>query len=580
MEPFEINSEFATLADDALVEYQTSVRAHIEAIVALGAEATDEQVTEAETLAGHLDEIAAEADTRSQAEETLASRRQALADRFSTDTPEDEPEPEPEPAPEPEGDQPQAELVDREPEPEAAPVAASSTAAATATKARSTVTAVASRTSRPAPPARAQRRPVTITASANTMYSVGDDLGDDLSMVTEAALDKMKAFTVPDGDGTTEDLHKYPLAKFALDFDEDLVSDKRGDDLEVLYRAKDETRLPDGSLVAAAGWCAPSETLYDLCSTESTDGIGSVPEIAVRRGGIKYTSGPDYSAIFGASGYFDFTEAQSIAGTGQSVNKPCMTVPCPTFTDTRLDSVGLCVKVEFLANEAYPELTQRFVSGALIAQQHKVWVKVLNKMLALATAKTWLAGAGSPDGSVAADTFDGLALYGAQLRQKYRLPLTTSLEVLVPVFLKEVIRSDISRRTGQPFQQVSDGDITGWFSARQMNVQFVYGLPAGTATGGVDLALADVTGPPAQDSDTWPTTFQALMYPAGTFVKGVADVVNLSAVYDAASLANNVYTGLFVEQGVLVAQLCPEAFKVTLPVCAAGRTGIADLSCA
>ena len=46
------------------------------------------------------------------------------------------------------------------------------------------------------------------------------------------------------------------------------------------------------------------------------------------------------------------------------------------------------------------------------------------------------------------------------------------------------------------------------------------------------------------------------MYPAGTWVKGTADVINLNAVYDAAELATNIYTALFFEQGILTAQLC------------------------
>lgn len=571
-------SNFNEFTDERLAEYADEVRAAFDAIVELPDDTppTEAQVTEAEGYAEHLEAIAAEQESRVQQATELASRREALRARFGQDP---DPEPEPEPDPQPD-DQPEAVDEDAEvPVAEVVPANAASAATST-TRARSTVATIASRSQRPAAPARQARRPVSIVAAANTEFNAGADLGEDLTMVNEAVLAKMLSFGAPNGDGEHEELHKYPIAKFGLDFPEDLTIQPTSSDLEVLYHAADEKRLEGESLVAAAGWCAPSEVLYDLCSTESTDGIGSVPEVAVNRGGIKYTSGPDFSAIYGAAAYFDFTEAQSIAGTGQSVNKPCATVPCPSFTDTRLDGVGLCIKVEFLANQAYPELTQRFISGALIAHQHKVWLKVLNKMLALATAKTWLAGAGSPDGSVSADTLDGLSLYAAQLRQKYKMPLSTSLEVLLPFWLLDVFKSDISRRTGQPFQVVTDEQVTAFFRARKMNPQFVYGLPAGTATGGTDLALADVTGPPAQDSDTWPTTFQALMYPAGTFVKGTADVVNLSAVYDAASLANNIYTGLFVEQGVLVAQLCPEAFKVTLPVCTAGLTGAANLTCA
>jgi len=571
----DITINLAELADDALEAHRIEVRDAFDALVAEKSP-TPEQLTEAEALADRLVEIEGEDTRRTEATEELVKRHEALRNRFA------DPDPEPETEPEPEV----AEVVE---EPEVAEVeiveepvaAANQTAANESIRARaSTVAVLAGKTSRPQAPAAQRSGPVKIIASANTEFNAGENLGNDLVKVNESVMAKVNGFGSPNGDGESENLQFYPIAKFALDFPEPLIQARANDDMAVLYAAADEHRLEGESLVAANGWCAPSETLYDLCSTESTDGIGSVPEINVTRGGIKFTSGPDFSSIYGASGYFDFTEAQSIAGTGQSVNKPCMTVTCPSFTDVRLDSVGLCVKVEFLQNAAYPELTQRFISGALIAQQHKVWLKVLNKMLAAATAKTWLAGAGSPDGSVLSDSLDALTLYSDQLRQKYKMSLSTTMEVLLPYWLPDVIKADISRRNGIPPQAITDEFITSLFRARKFNPQFVYGLPAGTATGGVDLALADVTGPPAQDSDTWPTVFTALMYPAGTFVKGTADVVNLSAVYDAASLANNIYTGLFVEQGVLVAQLCPEAFKVVIPVCAAGRVGVADLSCA
>lgn len=579
----DITINLAELSDEDLAAHQAEVREAFDALIAEEAP-TREQVDEARALGDRLDEITAIDGERQAAAEQLAADAEAQRARFA----------------EPEVADETAEVEAEEAAPEAAAAeTAEATAEGTATaveevavdtsaadesiRARaSTVAVLAGRTRRPAAPTTSQGRsgPVKIIASANTEFSAGSDLGSDLEKVNQSMLAKVLSFTAPNGDGKTEDLHKYPIAKFALDFPEELVQKQHTSDMEMLWLAGDEHRLPEESLTAAAGWCAPSETLYDLCSTESTDGIGSVPEMAITRGGIKFTSGPDFSSIYGAAGYFDFTEAQSIAGTGQSVSKPCATVTCPSFTDVRLDSVGLCIKVEFLANQAYPELTQRFISGALIAHQHKVWLKVLNKMLTAATAKTWLAGAGSPDGSVLSDSLDGLTLYKDHLLQKYKLPLSTSMELLLPYWLPDAIKADISRRNGLPVEATTTEFIASLYRARGFNPQFVYGLPAGTAAGGVDLALADVTGPPAQDSDTWPTVYTALMYPAGTFVKGTADVVNLSSVYDAASLANNIYTGLFVEQGVLVAQLCPEAFKVTLPVCAAGRVGVADLSCA
>ena len=102
------------------------------------------------------------------------------------------------------------------------------------------------------------------------------------------------------------------------------------DAMTVMDHAANETRLPGGSLVAAGGWCAPSEILYDLgCERESRDGLFSLPEIGVRRGGIKWTKGIDFSTIFNGSG-FTFTEADDIAGNygpgGTAGDKPCYRV--------------------------------------------------------------------------------------------------------------------------------------------------------------------------------------------------------------------------------------------------------------
>lgn len=69
------------------------------------------------------------------------------------------------------------------------------------------------------------------------------------------------------------------------------------------------------------------------------------------------------------------------------------------------------------------------------------------------------------------------------------------------------------------------------------------------------------------------------MYPAGQWARGMADVISLSTVYDAASLAVNTYTGVFFEQGLLVADGCYDSFKVTLPICAAGQSGASSLTC-
>jgi len=538
------------LSDERLAEYATEVREAFDKIANADAPTADE-VAEAEGLAEHIDAIAVERTARETAAAELISRREALKKRFDEDQ-KDAAEAEAEGTDDAKDEdivdaeivEPEAEVVDAEPVPVAA---------------KSTVAAVAKRTARPPAPAVATKRPVTITAAADVPdFATGSDLGDDLTQVGKAMVNRMKGFGTPSGDGQTEDLRHVGVAQFHLDFPEELTIDRHSDDMEILTYASQEQRLPGDSLVAAGGWCAPSETIYDLCGGETLDGILSVPEVNASRGGIKYTSGPDFSAIYSAVGFCQ-TEAQAISGTA----KTCYEVPCPPFVEVRLDVCGLCIKAPILTQAAYPELVQRWLSGAMIAHQHKINAKVLAALTTAAGAAKTVTGLGTTAG----DTLGSLEMLADGLRSKYRLGMNQTLEVVVPFWVKGAIRSDLSNRMGVAPEVVTDQVITAHFAARHLSVTFVYDwqdtFPAGTL--------------PAQ---AYPTTFQALMYPAGSFVKLTNDVINLNAVYDAASLATNVYTALFFEQGVAVAKMCNEAILVTLPVCNAGRTGSANLTCA
>jgi len=528
----EILTNLGELSDERLAEYVAALREAFDTLIANEAP-TAEQIDEAERYAEAVETVAAEQSNRAAAAEALSSRHAALRSRFTQDQAEAETE----------AEVIEAEVVETEVEPVAEEVAQVAS-----------VRELARRTPRPVAP-RPVRAPVAITAAADVPeFATGTAL-ESMELVGKALVNRMRGFGIPSGDGTTESLQHYGVAQFRLNFPPELTIDRHSDDMEVLSYAAKEARLPGNSLTAAGGWCAPSETLYDLCAGETTEGILSVPEVNVARGGIKYTSGPDFSTIYTNTGFCQ-TEAQAIAGTA----KPCFEVPCPTFTEVRLDVCGLCIKAPILTNAAYPELVQRWLSGSLIAHQHKMNAKVIAAMAAASGAAKVIAGLGTTAG----DTLGGLELIADGLRQKYRLSQSHTLEVVVPFWVKGAIRSDLSNRMGVATEVVTDQVITAHFAARNLSVTFVYDWQ-------------DMAAPPAV---AYPTTFQALIYPAGTFIKGTSDVINLNAVYDAASLATNVYTALFFEEGVLVAKMCYESALVTLPICNAGRTGTANLACA
>jgi hypothetical protein len=402
--------------------------------------------------------------------------------------------------------------------------------------------------------------PVVITASAGVE---GYETGQSLSLidVAKGAIARARGFSPPQGDGKTINLQKFGTAQFALDFPEDLIIDRGSSSEEIddiLNRAADESRLSSssgsGSLVAAGGWCAPSETVYDLTQDATAEGMLSLPEVGVKRGGMRFAQSPTFADFYANPGFIQ-TEAQAIAGT----TKPCVEVDCPDFTEVRLDVEGLCIKVPILTNAGYPEYVRNFVEGTLVAHQHWINANVIGRIVTAAGAARVITGLGS----TLTDTLEGLELLADQTRQKYRLSMNRTLEVVMPFWVRGAIRSDLARRNGVPFEQVSDAQVASAFKSRKLNPQFVY-----------DWQALDET------AEVYPATFNAVMYPAGTFVKGTADVINLSTVYDAASLATNVYTGLFTEQGLLVAKRKFHADLITLPICNAGRTGAANLTCA
>jgi len=346
---------------------------------------------------------------------------------------------------------------------------------------------------------------------------------------------------------------RYGAALIKKDGFGDLVqSHDGGGDLDLVWAAGNQARLPGGSLVAAGGWCAPSETLYDLCQYETLEGMLSIPEFQVNRGGIRYTSGPDFSDIYAACGFFQ-TEAEAIAGDC----KDCCSVDCPPFDEVRLDAIGMCVKSPLLTEAAYPELVQRFLEGALVAHQHKVNKYIIDSMVLAAGTPILAEDAGAFNLSLA-----GIELTAVGMRYNYRLSQTADIEVVLPYWAKIALRIDLGMQNNRQGNQATDAEIAAWFSARNLSPQWVYDFQDPVVAGCEVTIPANVT---------------VLMYPAGTWAKGTTDVINLDAVYDSPNLEANQYTALFVEEGILAVQKCTHTCAVTVPVCMSGKGVLDDL---
>ena len=531
--------DFTALSNDELTAALTEARAAFTALTSTPAPTTA-QVAEATALAERIEALAAEEAGRAGAPDAMA----ALQARFTT-TPDPEPEPEQEDPGEPQA----TTTPDPAPDPEPAPEQPPAPQAAT-----SRVAALAQKSSRPDVPARRTGQVAMLASADVPEFAAGHHFAD-LTEVAKAVINRAKGFPVPQGDGKTEDLRSFGTATFNLDFPPELTIDRRDSDEamgEKLDYAANPANIPEHGALTAAGWCAPSETIYDLQDDSTTEGLLSLPEILVRRGGIKWPTNPTFADFYANPGFVQ-TEAQAIANTV----KPCVTLACPPFSEARLDVEGLCIKVPILTEAAYPEVVKNFVSGTMTAHAHWINANIIGRLVTAAGAARVFTGMG---GTVD-DSLEALILAADQRRQKYRLSMKHPMEALIPFWCKNMYKADLRRRNGRT-TPVSDAELAAEFSGAGIAPQYLY-----------DWQALDET------AEVYPATYQAVVYPAGTFVKGTAPVITLNTVYDAASLATNTYTALFTEQGFLVANRKFGADLLTLPVCNAGQRGALAIDC-
>ena len=355
-------------------------------------------------------------------------------------------------------------------------------------------------------------------------------------------------------------VQSFQLGSVVKEFPEDLRVTRSSDVDAVLKRAADSSRLPGGSLVASgAGWCSPSEVLYELAeAAETTDGLFSLPEVQVDRGGLRHTLGADFSSVFSEDAIsWSFTEDEVADGDYDGYgggSKPCYFVPCEEFVDDRLDVAGVCIRAGLLTNNAYPELIENIVRKSLVAHEFKQARRKLARITAGSTAVTM---PGDPYGATS-PTLDAIELQVEDYKQRHRIGRGRSLEAVFPHWVRGAIRSDLARRAGVMLTNVSDGDISAHFATRGVNAQFVY-------------ELDDLTGDAAART-SWPEEFKFLLYLEGTWIAGTTAVINLESVFDSALVEQNIYTQLFTEEGWLVAKRFHDSRVVTVPICVDGMT--------
>jgi hypothetical protein len=407
-----------------------------------------------------------------------------------------------------------------------------------------------------------------VAFSADSTLGFAEGRGIDFGDAGKMLANRLKSFSASQyAQAASRGQHlreQAPLMRFARQVPAELKASSTPESAEAaMAAAVDQSRLPGGALTAA-GWCAPSENFYDLCYNESRDGLLSLPEVQVTRGGMNVPVNPTFAELYSEIG-FHFTEADAIAGRwAPGANpgdpnvvgpKPCYEIECPEWLDYRLEGDGLCIVADLLAVRGYPEMLARVTNGALVAHDHKISAGRIARIIAGSTAVSMT----TDTVGTAAPLLAAIEVQVEHYRYAQRLSRNTLLEGVFPYWVRGAIRQDLSVRLGMRDFDVTDAMIDAWFRQRGVVPQYVY-----------DWQALDSQSATARI--TWPATVSFLLYQAGTWVAGVDDIITLDSLYDSTMLGENKFTALFTEEAWLVAKRCVDSRVITVPVCSDGTT--------
>ena len=343
------------------------------------------------------------------------------------------------------------------------------------------------------------------------------------------------------------------VASYRLPFSDDLIVKDASSAPEgsvAIMRAADQRRLNGGDLVASGGWCAPSETVYDIADIACPDMLWDLPEIQLNRGGLRFFRTPalDVNALT-----WIHTEQDDIAGN----TKPCFVIPCPAPVEVRAEAQGVCLQAGILTQRFFPELIDWYVRNAMVAHEIRLRASMYERARTASTPVVTTVSF-----AAFSAVYGAVALQAADMIERYNLCDSIGLEVVFPWWARNMFLADIARQEGVKPGDLDPAILTAAFARLGVSVQWARGLTPDVPT--------NIGGPvPAVE---WPADMEFLIYPSGNFQLGRGPEVNLGVIIDSVTVATN-DEKIFSEEAVALIDRMGLSRRVTVVVCPNGQIG-------
>ncbi|MGH3925447.1 MAG: major capsid protein [Pseudonocardiaceae bacterium] len=258
-------------------------------------------------------------------------------------------------------------------------------------------------------------------------------------------------------------------------------------------------------MVAAGGLCQPLQPLYDVEVIGSADRPvrDALVRFGVDRGGIQYRPPTSAAAaLLDAVTVWSVDQDAAQGDTGDT--KGCFEVICPSVEEAMIYAVSLCLQFGNITARFDPESTAANIQQGMIAHARKAENELLraiqNECKVLSAPK--VIGASR-------DILANIDKAGAYYRNRHRIDTAMSLTMIMPAWVRYLMRTDIARQMAagdwMDALGVADSMIDGWF--RNRGVAPVWHLD-GDIGGVSEVQTVTVTGGPTGGSYTLTFTGQ------------------------------------------------------------------------
>lgn len=316
-------------------------------------------------------------------------------------------------------------------------------------------------------------------------------------------------------------------------------------------------KYDNGALVAAAGFCAPSETVYDFCDVTEDNDLLSLPEINIARGGLRYPNDPDMTDFYASLPFF-YTSAQLDA----EPTKPCVEIPCTDFEEITKNATGICITVGLLQEKNWPELVAKYLAEVMKAHMHDLQARSISAILTGSGAAVVMPAAETI--GAAGSILNALAWNAVDIRVRERMGRRAKIEGFAPSWLLAIAQADLALQSGRDLKAVTEQDVDAWLAVRNISIQWVSDW---------QTRDDDLPGDPAGMPLSYPATVDVVLYPQGAWFRHVDNVIEVGNLYDKAQLQANTKTALFTEDEFAVGKRCRISRLVRVPLCVSGAIG-------